>query len=102
MKIEIFQDKNQLYFFRFKTDDGRILFTSNGYEDQISANNGINTSIILSSSIDFFARNIAPDGKHYFTLQDKDGKILGTSAHYNSTQALEQDITTLLNKKLKN
>ncbi len=101
MQIEIFQDKNQLYFFCFKDKDGRTLFTSNGYTDEISAKRKIESAIVVSNSIDFFARNTAPNGKHYFTLKDKDGTILGTSLEYSSKQELESAITTLLNESSK-
>ena len=101
MNIEIFQDKNQLYFFCFKTEDGRILLTSNGYTDEVSAKRKIESAIVISTTTDHFARNTAPNGKHYFILKDKAGEILGSSPHYSTKQELEQNLTILRNESSK-
>ncbi len=91
-KFEIFQGKNKSYFFRYLSEDGRIILKSEKYNNKTSAQKAIRS--IKRNSTDFASiqRRDARDGKYYFVLKAKNGKIIGTSNLYSSQTGREGGI----------
>ena len=102
MRYQIFRRKgdNQLYF-HFKTNDGKVILTSQFYQAKTDCDNGIRSVIKNAPEDARYDRQKDKDGKHFFTLKAGNGQEIGKSVVFDSDKEMESAITLLKKMKFK-
>lgn len=87
-KYEIFEDRASQYRFRLKAGNGEIILVSEGYTQKSNCKNGIESVRENSRRADHFKywKNDSK-GHFWFTLIAENGKTIGTSETYTTSQA---------------
>ena len=88
--------ENNEFYFNLKAPNHKIILQSEGYEKKGGALNGIES--VQENCIDpkMFERLISDDEKPYFILKAKNGKTIGVSETYDSQQAMENGIRSVM------
>lgn len=94
-KYEIFQGKNQQYYFRLKAANGEVILSSEGYVSKSGCSNGIASVQKHSSDDSNYKRLTAKSGAPYFTLQAANHQVIGQSEMYSSQAACEKGIESV-------
>lgn len=89
---EIFIGKDNLYYFRLKAPNNKIILQSEGYQTKQGTINGINSCKVNSSIANRYNRLTSKNNQYYFTLKASNGEIIGRSETYTTTQAREKGI----------
>ncbi len=95
--FEIFKGRDNQYYFRLKDGDNRIVLQSKAFDSWAVAKNGISAlreSVTEDSGIE---TRVTKNDKYFFTIKDKNGKIIGKSAKYSSEEEMQSDIDALKN-----
>lgn len=81
-KFELFQGRDNQFYFRLKAGNGEIIGSSEGYVSKQGANGGIN-SVKENAPIEArYKIFTGQDGKHYFNLKAPNGEIILQSQGY--------------------
>jgi uncharacterized protein YegP (UPF0339 family) len=91
LKFELFLQKDGEYRFHLKAENGRIVMTSEGYNTEDAARNGIESVRTNASNLgryDLIESN--EDNKWYFNLRAHNGEIIGTSEIYESFENVKR------------
>jgi len=98
MPFEIFKSKkNRKFYFRLKAKNGKVILQSQGYESKAGVKNGIQSIVKHSREEACFERKLATDGQSYFNLKATNGLIIGKSESYQSIDAMENGIQSVIN-----
>jgi hypothetical protein len=94
-KFEIHKAKDGQYFFNLKASNGRVILTSERYQEERSAEKGL-ASVQKNSQADArFETKSSKDGKPYFVLKATNGEIIGQSEVYSSASAAKKGIESV-------
>ena len=94
-KFLIKKSINEQYYFVLKANNSEIILTSEMYTQLYSLKNWIQSVIENSYYDSQYNRLISSDDKYYFTLEAKNGEVIGVSETYNSKQAMENGIQSV-------
>lgn len=88
--------ENEEFYFNLKAPNHEIILQSEGYKQKQGAKNGIESIQENSKNEEQYERLISDNGKAYFVLKAKNGEIIGVSEMYESTQAMENGIKSVM------
>lgn len=88
--------ENGEFYFNLKAPNHEIILQSEGYKQKQGAKNGIESVQENSKNEKQYERLISDNGKPYFVLKAKNGEIIGVSEMYESTQAMENGIKSVM------
>ncbi len=91
-KFQIFQGKNQEYYFRLNARNGEQILASEGYETRASCANGIESVKKNVGDDGRFECKVAKDDRFYFNLTAANGQVIGRSEMYESAQGRDNGI----------
>ena len=95
--FELYQsEKDGKFYFRLKAKNGQVILMSEGYESKISAQTGISSVKNSVAEQNQFEIRKAKNGKSYFVLKAKNGKIVGKSQFFWSESSLTPAITEVI------
>lgn len=94
-KFEIYQGKDEKYYFRLKANNNEIILASEGYNSKSACQNGV-ASVKNNASLDEqYKREESSNGKSYFNLVAKNNEIIGKSEMYESHSGMEKGIASV-------
>jgi hypothetical protein len=94
-KFEIQKAKDGQYYFNLKARNGRIILTSERYQEERSAEKGI-ASVQKNCQTDSrYETKASKDGKPYFVLKAANGEVIGQSEVYSSASAARKGIASV-------
>lgn len=83
--FEIYQSpKNKQFHFRLKARNHQIILTSQAYKTKASCKTGIKSVQRNACKPNCFTLKTAKNGKPYFTLNARNGEVIGSSQMYKS------------------
>lgn len=82
--------------FNLKANNHQVILTSQGYTTKDSCQNGIESVRENSQNDSSFERKISANEKPYFNLMATNGKVIGTSEMYESSDARENGIESVM------
>lgn len=88
--------ENDEFYFNLKAPNHEIILQSEGYKQKQGAKNGIKSVQENSQNEEQYERLISDNGKPYFLLKARNGEIIGVSEMYESTQAMENGIKSVM------
>ncbi|MDD2880995.1 MAG: YegP family protein [Rhodoferax sp.] len=94
-KFEITQSKNGKYMFNLKAGNGQIILTSQMYETQTNATQGIESCRKNGVVDERFERAESTSGQPYFNLKATNGQVIGRSEMYSSVAARDNGISSV-------
>ena len=80
-----------------KATNGEVILTSQQYKSKSSAKKGISSVQSCAPSDASFERRTSKNGKGYFVVKARNGRIVGQSEQYNSAAALNNGIKSVRN-----
>ncbi|MCP4082306.1 MAG: YegP family protein [Planctomycetaceae bacterium] len=86
---------NGEFMFNLKAGNGQVILTSERYNAKAGALGGIESVRTNSPDDDRYERRVAKDDSPYFVLKAANGQIIGQSALYSGTQAMENGIASV-------
>lgn len=96
-KFELFKGKNgQDFYFRLKAGNGQIILASQAYTTKAAAENGIKSVATNSVNEANFEKKESKNGKPMFNLKAANGQVIGTSEMYESIQARDNGIASVM------
>ncbi len=96
--IKIVKDKDGLYQFVLKSDNGQILLKSIPFNSENETDSTIkDIKALKKSNGKFFERRTNTDGKFLVELKNSTGKIVGSSGLYTSEAGMENGILNITN-----
>lgn len=84
------------FFFQLKTDDGKVILTSELYKQKASSQNGIVSVQKNSHDESKYSRLRRKNGKFYFTLKAANYQVIGTSELYDAETERENGIKSII------
>jgi uncharacterized protein YegP (UPF0339 family) len=93
--FELHKSTNGQYFFILKAENAETLMTSEHYLERASAENGIASVQVNSTSIERFDKKVSSDGKFYFNLKAANYQVIGTSQMYASAPGRNAGIASV-------
>jgi len=94
--FEIFKSKkNGQFYFRLKAANGLAILASEGYKSKASCKNGIASVKKNAAKESSFQLKKAKNGKVFFTLDAKNGEVIGASQMYASTSGRKKGIASV-------
>ena len=95
--FEIFKSpKSGEFYFRLKAANSQTILSSEGYKTKASCKKGITSVQKNATTESNFALKAAKNGKVYFTLEAKNGEVIGTSQMYASTSGRKKGIASVI------
>lgn len=91
-KFVIRKSSDDQFYFNLQAGNGKVILTSEMYTTKYSCENGIESVKMHAPDDDNYERETARNGKYYFNLKASNGKVIGTSEMYNSTQGRDNGI----------
>ncbi|MEL6941393.1 MAG: DUF1508 domain-containing protein, partial [Bacteroidota bacterium] len=99
INYQIFRSGNGKYYFTFKNQEGKtVLMNSDvrGFETQEQAQAVVDKILEFGPYEDNFEGKTTKNGKYYFYLKDGDGKNIGKSFFFDSTERLQESVGLFL------
>ena len=94
--FEIYQSpKNKNFYFRLKAKNGLVILASEGYKTKQSCKAGIRSVKKNAGSQQFFHLKKAKNGKVYFSLNARNGGIIGSRQMYASAAGRKKGIESV-------
>ncbi len=87
-------DKGQFHFV-LKAGNHEVILSSEQYESKAAAENGIASVQKNGGDAGKFAREVAKNGKFYFSLKAGNGQIIGSSQMYDSEAGRDKGIASV-------
>lgn len=94
--FEIKKAKNGQTYFNLKAANGEVILTSEMYKAKASTKNGIESVKKNAGEASRYAKQTSKNGKHYFTLKAANSQVIGNSEMYESEQACEKGIKSVM------
>ena len=94
-KFEIFQGKNEQWYFHLKAPGGKVILASEGYHSQQGALRGIK-SVKKNAQAEQFEVRESTAGQPYFVLIAKNHQIVGTSQMYRRKAGCSKGIKSVI------
>ena len=94
-KFEIYQGKDDQYYFRLKAGNGETTLTGEGYKAKQGCKNGIESVKKNAPEDANYEKKEGANGKFYFNLKAKNGEIIGSSQGYASLQSRDKGIESI-------
>ena len=95
--FEIYQSpKSAEFYFRLKAKNHQVILASEGYKTKASCKNGIKSVQKNAASESSFNLKEAKNGKFYFTLDAKNGEVIGSSQMYASKATRRKGIKSVM------
>ena len=95
--FEIYQSpKNKQFYFRLKAKNHQVILASEGYKTKASCKNGIRSVQKNAASESSFTLKEAKNGKLYFTLDARNGEVIGSSQMYASKAARRKGVRSVM------
>lgn len=91
-RYELFLGTNRQYYFRLVAPNNEIILQSEGYVSLQGAENGIASCKTHSPYDKYYRRLTNARNTPYFTLIASNGKVIGVSEAYSSSQARDKGI----------
>jgi uncharacterized protein YegP (UPF0339 family) len=82
--FETFEGQDGQYYFNLVAANGQNVLRSEGYTELASAKNGIASVLENGQAADQFEVKQADNGDYYFTLEAKNGEVIGNSEMYST------------------
>lgn len=95
-KFEIFNGKDNQFYFRLVASNGEIIGSSEGYTQKHNATNGINSVKEHCEDPNNFEILIGINEKYYFHLKSSNYQIILQSQGYASKQGAEKGIESVM------
>ena len=92
----LFVGKNDKFYHHLQAGNNEIILQSKGFDTKEEALQNVSLVQINSQIAERFNRLSSNDNKPYFTLCDEQGEIIGWSETYNSNQAMEVGIASVM------
>jgi uncharacterized protein YegP (UPF0339 family) len=98
-KFEIFQSpKDNLYYFRLKAKNGRIILQSEGYTQKHNAEGGVEAIKAICGYLvwrNFFTVVANSNAPYYFIIESSNNKIIGVSETYTTKAGARKGIKSV-------
>ncbi len=94
-KFEIYQGKDENYYFRLKAGNGEIILSSEGYTTKSACQDGIDSVKNNALSDEQYERKKSSNGKLYFSLLAENKEIIGKSEMYEVSSGMENGIASV-------
>ncbi|MBN2257018.1 MAG: YegP family protein [Anaerolineaceae bacterium] len=94
-KFELKQGKNGKFSFNLKAGNGRVILTSESYDSESGALNGIASVKKNAGKDGNFERKTSVKNEPFFVLKASNGEPIGRSEMYSSTSAMENGIASV-------
>ena len=88
--------ENSEFFFNLKAPNHEIILQSEGYKQKNGALNGIKSVQKNSDRLGQYEKRTSDNYKPYFVLKAMNGEIIGVSEMYESIQAMENGIKSVI------
>ncbi|MEM9886527.1 MAG: DUF1508 domain-containing protein [Bacteroidota bacterium] len=105
INYQIFRSGNGRYYYTFKNTEGKtVLMNSDvrGFETQEQAQAVVDKVLKFGPFEKNFEGKTTKNGKYYFYLKDEDGKNIGKSFFFDSTESLQQSVGFFLGTEVVN
>lgn len=89
VRFELHKNDKGQFHFSIKTDDGATLLSSEHYESKASAENGMASVKKNSVLPERFEKQVASDGRAYFTLKAANHQVVGSSPLFSAADKLD-------------
>ncbi len=90
------ESKERPNLFNLKATNGEVILTSEMYKAKASTRNGIESVKKNAADASRYAKQTSKNGKHYFTLKAANSQVIGNSEMYESEQACEKGIKSVM------
>jgi len=94
-KFQIFEGKDEQYYFRLLAQNGENILSSEGYKQKASAINGIRSVKLNAQETDQFEKNESESGSFSFSLKAKNGEKIARSGNYATEQGRDGGIDSV-------
>ena len=95
--FEIFRStKNKEFYFRLKARNHQVILASEGYKTKASCKNGIKSVQKNAAKEGCFELKAAKNGKLYFSLDARNGEVIGSSQMYKSKNGRKKGIASVM------
>jgi len=88
---------NNFYYFSFKSDDGRVLLTSQGYTQESGRDNGIASVKKNAPTEKRYTLGTTDDGKFFFTLKAGNHQEIARSVDFDSEDEMKRAMGIVIN-----
>ena len=96
-KFQIFEGKNDKFYFRLNARNGEQILNSQGYASKAGCQNGIESVKKNAPNTDQFEVKEAANGKFHFNLLAANKQIIASSQLYATKQSCEGGISSVQN-----
>ena len=94
--FELYINNAAAFRFRLKASNGQIILASQNYESKDGCENGIASVQNNASDEANFDKLESTNDKPYFNLKASNGQVIGTSEMYESTNARDNGIASVM------
>lgn len=94
-KFQIITARGGKYAFRLLATNGEVILASQPYSTKTSAKRGIASVQANCANASCFERKKSRNGKDYFVLKARNGKLIGRSEMFNTRRAMETGIASV-------
>jgi uncharacterized protein len=94
-KFELKKTSNGEFMFNLLAANGQVVLTSETYKAKASATNGIESVRTNCTDDARFVRDVANNGKFFFSLKARNGEIIGKSQMYASEDTRDNGIDSV-------
>jgi uncharacterized protein YegP (UPF0339 family) len=88
--------KYKQFYFRLKARNHQVILASEGYKTKASCKNGIKSVQKNPATESSFQLKEAKNGKFYFTLDARNGEVIGSSQMYASKATRRKGIRSVM------
>jgi uncharacterized protein len=88
--------KNDEIQFSLKAENGETILVSEGYLTKKTCRKGIESVKKNAMMDNRYERKKSADGRIYFNLKARNGKVIGTSEMYNTAVAMEAGVNSVM------
>lgn len=103
LTYQIFRSGNGRHYFTFKNAEGKtVLLNANvrGYETEAEAQAAVDRILAVGPYERNFEGKTTKNGKYYYYLKDEDGKNLGKSFFFDTTEAMQASVGLFLGSEI--
>lgn len=103
LTYQVFRSGNGKHYFTFKNKEGKtILLNANvrGFETQAEAQAAVDRIMAVGPYERNFEGKTTKNGKYYYYLKDEDGKNIGKSFFFNSTEEMQASVGLFLGSEI--
>ena len=87
---------NERYHFTLNAKNGEVILSSEIYNTQTAAHDGIRSVQSNAGNAERYSREIASNGKFYFALRAANNRIIGISQIYGTESSRESGIVSAI------